>query len=74
MCPVCREWVALPLRRQQEFRETHKRRCGEQASRRPGENRESATVKKSSLWDGVFDTYQTEGELNGWRPSQGALL
>lgn len=32
------------------------------------------TVKRASLWGGVQDTYRTEAELNGFRPSQGALL
>lgn len=34
----------------------------------------AATVKRATLFDGVTDTYQTESELNGYRPSQGALL
>lgn len=32
------------------------------------------TVKRATLFDGVVDTYQTETELNGWKPRQGALL
>lgn len=32
------------------------------------------TVKRATLWDGIVDTFATEGELNGWKPSQGALL
>ena len=32
------------------------------------------TVKRASLWDGVQDTYRTESELNGFRPTQGALI
>ena len=33
-----------------------------------------ATVKRATLFDGVVDTFQTEAELNGWRPSQGRML
>ncbi|MGD9934802.1 MAG: hypothetical protein AB7T37_13955 [Dehalococcoidia bacterium] len=33
-----------------------------------------ATVHRATLWDGVVDTFQTEAELNGYRPAQGALL
>ncbi len=32
------------------------------------------TVKRASLWHGVQDTYRTESELNGFRPTQGALF
>ena len=34
----------------------------------------SATVRRATLFDGVLDTFQTETELNGWRPSQGRML
>lgn len=39
-----------------------------------GGRREVPTVKRASLWDGVVDTFATEAELNGFRPSQGGLL
>ena len=32
------------------------------------------TVKRATLFDGVIDSYRTESELNGWKPTQGALL
>lgn len=32
------------------------------------------TVKRLDIFGQVHDTYQTESELNGWRPSQGRLL
>lgn len=32
------------------------------------------TVKRVTLFDGVVDTFATEAELNGWRPSQGRML
>lgn len=31
------------------------------------------TVKKVDLFGTVHDTYQTEAELNGWRPTQAPL-
>lgn len=33
-----------------------------------------ATVKRADIFGNVIDTHATEAELNGWRPSQGALL
>ena len=35
---------------------------------------EPVTVKRSTLWDGIEDTYQTEAEINGFRAEQGTLL
>lgn len=32
------------------------------------------TVKRIDIFGVVHDTHATEAELNGWRPSQGALL
>lgn len=33
-----------------------------------------ATVKRADLFGAVTDTYQTEGELNGWRATQARLF
>jgi hypothetical protein len=33
-----------------------------------------ATVKRCDLFGNVIDTYQTEAELNGWRPVNGRLF
>lgn len=33
-----------------------------------------ATVKRVDLFGNVTDTYATEGELNGWREQQSALV
>lgn len=35
---------------------------------------ELETVRMATLWDGVIDTFKTESELNGWKPTQGVLL
>lgn len=32
------------------------------------------TVKRVDLFGNVIDTYATEGELNGWREQQSALV
>ncbi|MBA2708307.1 MAG: hypothetical protein H0U59_10950 [Gemmatimonadaceae bacterium] len=32
------------------------------------------TVKRVTLFGDVLDTYQTESELNGWRPQQRRML
>ena len=37
-------------------------------------NAETVTVKRVDLDGNVTDTYRTEAELNGWRPTQGAML
>jgi len=36
--------------------------------------RSKPTVKKLDIFGNVIDTFQTEGELNGWRPTQGSLF
>jgi len=49
--------------------------CGEPMSVAPGRAcKPAATVKRATLFDGIVDTYQTETELNGFRPTQGAML
>lgn len=70
-CPHGCGWLELPGReaRNRHLAEHKRTDDGAKVSRRDDE-----TVKRASLWDGVLDTYQTEGELNGWRPKQGALL
>lgn len=34
----------------------------------------AATVKRATLFDGVIDTYSTESELNGYKPTQGRMI
>lgn len=36
--------------------------------------REPETVKRADLFGNVLDTFATEGELNGYRESQGRML
>jgi len=71
-CPHGCGWLEQPRTRQQTWRNAHN------ASHQQEQERErtprTETVKRASLWDGVLDTYATETELNGFRPSQGAFL
>lgn len=50
--------------------------CAESPYReaRADERAQRATVKRGRLWGEPEETYQTEGELNGWRASQGRLM
>lgn len=83
-CPLCRTWIPMGIRHQRQTLNAHIKACRDFADEKRRDDASDAgrweaytapeTVKRITLDGAVIDTYQTEGELNGWKPKQGALL
>lgn len=75
-CPFCEQWVPMPARFAHKAFNAHKAHCitSHECTTECSTPASTATVKRADLFGNVIDTHQTEAELNGFRPTQGALL